>query len=115
MKIESLSLCTFAACSILVGSIGIAAENKGMEGMKDMPAATKPAAKQIMGMGVVKSVDASKGTVTITHEPIKELNWPAMTMGFKVADPALLKNATVGRKVEFALEDRGGPTIVAIK
>lgn len=115
MKTRFLVLCTITAASALVDHSVFAADNKGMDGMKDMPGMSKPATKRITGTGVVKSVDVQKGTVTISHEPIKELNWPAMTMGFKVSNPDLLKQATVGKKVEFALEDRGGPTIVAIK
>src|SRR5207244_8275707 len=34
--------------------------------------------------GVVKAIDPSKGTVTLAHEPVKSLKWPAMTMGFVV-------------------------------
>ena len=104
---------------LAVGSLAMAtgytAEMKDMPGMADKPAAAKPQGKQFMGTGVVKSVDAQKGVVTIAHEPIKELNWPSMTMGFKVSDSALLKKAAAGKKIDFVLEDRGGPTIVSIK
>jgi Cu(I)/Ag(I) efflux system protein CusF len=38
---------------------------------------------------VVKSVDTANGKVKLAHEPVKSLNWPAMTMNFSVKDPAL--------------------------
>ena len=41
--------------------------------------------------GVVKSVDRAKSTVTLAHDPVKSLNWPAMTMPFTVTDKALLE------------------------
>ncbi|MEO8313332.1 MAG: copper-binding protein [Pseudomonadota bacterium] len=105
-----------ALCAVLTASFAFAAEMKDMPGMKTTaPVAAKPATKPVVGQGVIKGVDAKSGTVTISHGPIKELNWPAMTMGFKVADPALLKTAKVGKTVEFVLEDRGEPTIVSIK
>jgi Cu(I)/Ag(I) efflux system protein CusF len=50
--------------------------------------------------------------VTIAHDPIKALNWPAMTMPFKVADKALLAKVKVGAKVRF---DLSGQTITAIR
>lgn len=41
---------------------------------------------------------------------------PAMTMGFKVADPALLNGLTVGEKVDFELKIEGeSQIIVAVK
>ncbi|HVI32023.1 copper-binding protein [Phenylobacterium sp.] len=74
--------------------------------------AAPAAAAAVTGVGVVKAVDARAGTVTIAHEPIKALGWPAMTMPFKVSDPALLKAAAVGDKVTFQLN---GQQIVALK
>lgn len=60
----------------------------------------------VTGTGVVKKIDARAGTVTIDHGPIKALNWGAMTMPFKVADPNLLKGVKVGAKVSFQLKDQ---------
>lgn len=66
----------------------------------------------VEGVGVVRAVDAKKGSITINHEPIKALNWPQMTMPFKVSDPAVLANVKVGAKVRFTLQDK---KITAIK
>lgn len=66
----------------------------------------------VEGTGVVKKIDAKTGSVTIAHDPIKALNWPAMTMPFKVADKALLAKVKVGAKVRF---DLSGQTITAIR
>ena len=73
------------------------------------------AAADVQGTGVVKAVDAKAGTVTISHEPIKALGWPAMTMPFKVASPALLEKVAVGRKVQFTLAGAGDPKIMSLK
>lgn len=69
------------------------------------------------GVGVVQSVDTAAGRVTIAHEPIKELNWPAMTMGFKVSDPTLLQSVKAGNKVEFMLrgKDMTSAVVTSIK
>ena len=74
--------------------------------------AAPAAAAAVTSAGVVKAVDAKAGTITIAHEPIKALGWPAMTMPFKVADPALLRAAGVGDKVTFQLK---GQQIVGLK
>ncbi len=50
--------------------------------------------------GVISAVDAEGGKITIEHEPIASLGWPAMNMGFS-ASPALIEQAKVGDRVEF--------------
>lgn len=46
--------------------------------------------------------------MTLAHEPIKSLNWPSMTMGFKVKDKRLMDKLTDGKQIEFEFmpEDR---------
>lgn len=82
----------------------------GAEEMKDMKhmdsSGTGEAQEQAQGVGVVKAVDIASGTVTIDHQPIKSFNWPGMNMMFKVSDPAILKNAAVGNKVEFTVQGK---------
>ena len=58
------------------------------------------------GVGVVQSIDAAAGTVTISHQPIESIGWPAMMMPFKVAKPELLQHVTAGDKVEFTLDGK---------
>lgn len=70
---------------------------KGMD-MNKAPAATAQSTHK--AVATVKNVDPSEGTVTLAHEPVKSLNWPAMTMGFKVADKKLLDKLSKGSKVE---------------
>lgn len=53
------------------------------------------------GVGVVDAVDQAKGIVTLSHEPIASLGWPAMTMDFVVEDKALFSKIVVGKKVQF--------------
>ena len=58
-------------------------------------------AKPHKGVGVVKSLDAEKGTVMLAHEPIPSLRWPAMTMKFAAKERKLLEKLAPGQKVEF--------------
>jgi Cu/Ag efflux protein CusF len=62
------------------------------------------AADETSAVGVIDAIDVDAGTVTITHEPIRALGWPAMTMPFKVSNPALLQGIEPGEKVEFQLK-----------
>lgn len=59
------------------------------------------------GYGMVKKVEREAGRVTIAHEPIQSLRWPAMTMKFTVADKSLLKDIRPGMKVDFELRRMG--------
>ncbi|MRL67347.1 copper-binding protein [Brevundimonas sp. SPF441] len=70
--------------------------------------ATSPAAgsKSGSGAGVVTAVDTAAGTVTINHEAIPAVGWPAMTMSF-TADPAVVQQAAVGDRVQFDLTVQG--------
>jgi Cu(I)/Ag(I) efflux system protein CusF len=61
---------------------------------------------------VVKAVDAANGKVTLAHEPVKSLNWPAMTMGFSVKDKALFDNLPVDKKVEVEFIQQGSDYVV---
>jgi len=72
-------------------------------------------AADVHGAGVVKAVDVKAATVTIAHEPIEAIGWPAMTMPFKVTSPALLDKVAVGRKVQFTLVSAEDPKIKSLK
>jgi Cu(I)/Ag(I) efflux system membrane fusion protein len=60
------------------------------------------------GKGTVDALDASRGTVEITHGPIPSLKWPAMTMEFKVKDKAMLAGVKKGQAVEIDIT-QGAP------
>ena len=78
--------------------------------MTNMPSMSASHAAMTMadGAGVVKAVDAKKGTVTIQHGPIAALSWPAMTMAFKATPPSLLQGVSVGEPVTFKLMRMAG-------
>ena len=64
------------------------------------------------GTGVVKKVDAAKGAVTLDHEPIKSVNWSAMTMTFNVKDKKMLENVKSGQKVQFEFVQEGKENVI---
>ena len=58
------------------------------------------------GVGTVASVDTQTGKVSISHGAIATLKWPAMTMEFKAANDALMKDLKPGAKVAFEFVER---------
>lgn len=64
---------------------------------------TAQAAAAHQGEGTVHKVDAAAGTLNMSHGPIASLNWPAMTMDFKVKDKTILKDIKPGQKVEITI------------
>ena len=66
---------------------------------------------QHRGVGTVKALAPESGTVTLAHDAIKSLGWPAMTMDFTVQVQArdVLHGFKVGDRVEFDVaKDKGG-------
>lgn len=76
---------------------------QNMPGMKGM---MQPAGKA-EGVGVVKALDAKQGTITLLHQAIESIHWPAMTMTFKVATPEILQGVKAGEQVRFGLQTQG--------
>jgi Cu/Ag efflux protein CusF len=99
-----------AASSMLAACGGGDAPTANTSNMPNMPVAQQPASGQAAaenrGMGVVQSVDTANGSLTIAHEPIAGLGWPAMTMSFKVDKAALLEDVEAGEHIEFTLRGR---------
>lgn len=57
-----------------------------------------------MSQGVIRKVDKSGKKITIKHGPLLNLDMPAMTMVFKVTEPAMLDQMKAGAKVNFVAE-----------
>lgn len=94
------------------------AEGMGMspEAHQAMSASTTgdsaDAKAEAIGAGVVKAIDASSGKVTIAHEPIESLQWPAMTMAFN-ASPDLLSTVKEGDNVRFEFSQNAGASTLS--
>ena len=56
--------------------------------------------------GEVKAIDVSAGSLSIAHEPVASLNWPAMTMSFKPANASLLQGLKPGAMIRFEFVER---------
>ncbi len=51
--------------------------------------------------GTVEAVDTQAGTVTLAHDPVASLRWPAMTMDFQMGDKAQLATLKPERRIRF--------------
>lgn len=87
-----------------------ATPDAGMNMEAQAPAAAGP----IMSTGTVTQVDAAAGTITINHEPIEAVSWPAMTMQFTAENPAMLEGIAVGDSVSFELNSATETSIVTM-
>ncbi len=66
--------------------------------------------------GEVTKVDAKQKKITIKHEPLANLDMPAMTMVFVVAEDGMLEKVKPGQAIEFVAERVNGRiTVVEIK
>ena len=66
------------------------------------------AVEAAMSEGEVRKVDTSAKKITIKHGELRNLDMPAMTMVFQVADPALLGKVKAGDKVKFRADKVNG-------
>ena len=74
------------------------------------------AGSMVMTDGVVQGVDAGRGVVTLKHGDITNMQMPAMTMAFGVADKKMLDNVKAGDKVKFHVEMlKNAPTVTRIE
>jgi Cu/Ag efflux protein CusF len=79
-------------------------------------ASTATASPGEMTDGEVRKVDKEAGKVTLRHGPLKNLDMPAMTMVFRVADPKMLDTLKQGDKVKFVADKVNGAfTVTAIE
>lgn len=65
--------------------------------------------------GEVRRINPGEGKITLKHEPIPELDLPAMTLVFRVQDTRLMANVKPGDKVTFTADRIDGQyTIISI-
>ncbi|ARL91293.1 copper-binding protein [Burkholderia pseudomallei] len=88
-------------------------EMSEMSGM-DMQGGAPQAGAAHVGMshGEVKKVDTAAGKLTIKHGPLENLGMGAMTMVFKVKDPAMLSQVKAGDTIDFVADEVDGALTV---
>lgn len=108
---------TTALLAALLLGASMAMAQQSTEVMGDMGAmggmGKETAAHQLhRAIGTVKKLDRKNQVVTIAHGAVATLNWPAMTMSFKVKDKALLPKLTEGRKVNVEFTRQGDDYVI---
>lgn len=58
--------------------------------------------------GQVKKVDKAAGKVTLAHGPLTNLDMPAMTMAFKLANAAWSEQMQAGDRIRFKADSVDG-------
>ncbi|HET9821014.1 MAG TPA: efflux RND transporter periplasmic adaptor subunit [Burkholderiaceae bacterium] len=74
------------------------------------PAAAAAAAEHHVN-GVVSEA-AAGGVITLQHEAVPALKWPAMTMPFQLAQPGLAKGLKAGDRVHFSFRQQGDEAVI---
>jgi Cu(I)/Ag(I) efflux system membrane fusion protein len=89
-----------------------------LSGIQARPAESPPSpmASRAKAPALYESVgrveQVSPASVTLSHQPVPAIGWPAMTMTFKLADPALAQGVKVGDRMAFAFDQPPtGPTV----
>jgi Cu/Ag efflux protein CusF len=62
--------------------------------------------------GEIRRIDRARGTVLLKHGEIKSIQMGAMTMSFKLKDPAMAESLKEGDKVKFTVEQKGDDLII---
>ncbi|MBK9594114.1 MAG: efflux RND transporter periplasmic adaptor subunit [Rhodocyclales bacterium] len=75
----------------------------------------KPASASHKAEGTLKSIDAAAGTVSVSHDPVASLGWPAMTMDFVLANPSLAGKLQPGSPIAFEFVERKPGEWVIVK
>ncbi|MWV25127.1 copper-binding protein [Methylobacterium sp. 2A] len=79
-----------------------------MPGMSGNAGATNAKSQTANGTGTVTAVNAGQNKVTLNHEPIPALSWPAMEMELAAAPSVDLTKIKPGAKVQFTLSSTKG-------
>ncbi|MBX9909291.1 MAG: copper-binding protein [Beijerinckiaceae bacterium] len=63
--------------------------------------------------GTINSVDVSRRTINLSHEPMPDINWPPMLMEFEANPNVDLSQLRPGTRVHFSLtRDKNGTWII---
>ena len=94
--------------AIAAAALPLALAGCGESTTSQQDAASAPAnaaAATYSGTGQVTAL--APDLVTISHGPIEEIGWPAMTMGFRPTSPDMVRGIQVGDRVIFAFRETG--------
>ena len=74
--------------------------------MSIMVGAAAAAPGSTKATGTIRNIDLAAGKITLAREPVPTLEWPAMTMPFRIR-PEQASGLKVGQKVDFEFVAKG--------
>ena len=111
MKLSIVVVMSFAVCSM--SALGEPAHVHPATASSNASAlADANASSSHRVVGIVKKVDVAARTVTLDHEAVKSLSWPAMTMTFKIDSAADMRKLKSGAHVKVDMVQRGNDYVV---
>ncbi len=93
---------TILACAILLAAAPLAGMEHGGHGDHGDHDAPDGMAGTVRAAAVVHAI--ADGTVNLTHDPIPEIGWPAMTMDLPILEGARIGGVAPGDKATVTLE-----------
>jgi len=100
---EGDQVVTSAQC-LLDSEASLAGAIRRLDDLSPQP--VEPPPQAILVSGRVEAVEPAKNRIRISHGPIDELAWPAMTMEFDVLDGVNLDQVHAGQDVRFTLRQQ---------
>lgn len=97
--------------SALIAGIGCGSPETSNAPEAPVPVTREDGTQIYQAKGVVRGIDKNQKEIAIEHEEIPGL-MSAMTMDFKVSDPAMLEDVAPGDKIDFELERKGSDLTV---
>lgn len=67
----------------------------------------------VTGTAVVQAIDKANARIKLTHDPIAALNWPKLTLFFRLKDRALADRVKQGDRVGFSLERQDSGFVIS--
>ncbi|MBI6547636.1 cation efflux system protein CusF [Xenorhabdus lircayensis] len=103
---QSTKMAFFGILSLVMAQAVQAGEQH--QGMVMSPTESNAAQQVISASGVVKEVDLKSKKITIAHEAIPAIGWPAMTMRFTfTTENDSITALKAGSKVNFSFIQQG--------
>ena len=95
---------------VTVLALGVAAPALAQHAGHGAP--SRSAATAEAADGEVRRIDKARGAVLLKHGEIKSINMGAMTMSFRLKDPAMANQLAEGDKVKFTVEQQGTELVI---
>lgn len=104
-NITRVTLFSLVSASMAVNALANSAHHIATETTAQVSESTQQ--QIITTQGEVKNIDSAAGKITIAHEPIPALGWPAMTMRFTYQYPAMVAGIKEGNRVALRFIQQG--------